>query len=283
MGSVWQMTKCSSNDGELKYGSEELALAVRNLSGLTWSSTNTAQKRADLSYTIHNLYLDSENLDIYWGTINGDKNRYKLRLRFYEDNRRRPCFRDQAEDERGHSEAEVRDQAGFRRVRCCRQLPAPSELVSNDPGSSSPSSVLSNSRCATARCPSPCTLRPGSLDQRGGQLRAGHLGPQCAHCAGVCGPVFGADGRSHLRFRETGHSRAEVHRSFSGLVQGTGPDFLGSVRLRLQICRRIARKGENFFRCRAALAQPEVLSAGPGTAEGSPPEQALDNLLSRAA
>jgi hypothetical protein len=28
------------------------------------------------------LYLDSDDLETYWATINGDKNRYKLRLRF---------------------------------------------------------------------------------------------------------------------------------------------------------------------------------------------------------
>ena len=48
----------------------------------------------DFSYPVHSLYLDSDLLTIYWGTINGDKNRYKLRLRFYNDHRPHSAFGD---------------------------------------------------------------------------------------------------------------------------------------------------------------------------------------------
>ncbi len=44
------------------------------------------------SYPVHSLYLDSDNLEIYWRTINGDKNRYKLRLRYYNDHPDTPVF-----------------------------------------------------------------------------------------------------------------------------------------------------------------------------------------------
>ena len=44
------------------------------------------------SYPVHSLYLDSGLLDTFWATINGDKNRYKLRLRFYDDYPDTPVF-----------------------------------------------------------------------------------------------------------------------------------------------------------------------------------------------
>lgn len=44
------------------------------------------------SYPVHSLYLDSGLLDTFWATINGDKNRYKLRLRFYDHHPDTPVF-----------------------------------------------------------------------------------------------------------------------------------------------------------------------------------------------
>jgi hypothetical protein len=45
-----------------------------------------------LSYPTLSLYLDSDNLDTYWWTINGNKNRYKLRLRYYDEQPGSPVF-----------------------------------------------------------------------------------------------------------------------------------------------------------------------------------------------
>jgi hypothetical protein len=132
---------------ELKYVvPEELALAVREFVRPYLELDEYGAKRADLSYTIHNLYLDSENLAIYWGTINGDKNRYKLRLRFYEDNVHAPRLRyydDRPqtpvffEIKRRMNEAILKQRSGIKRgsveAVLAGQLPAPSELVSSDP------------------------------------------------------------------------------------------------------------------------------------------------------
>ncbi|MBL9175866.1 MAG: polyphosphate polymerase domain-containing protein [Verrucomicrobiales bacterium] len=120
---------------ELKYViPEELALAVREFIRPYLELDEYGAKRADLSYTIHNLYLDSERLDIYWGTINGDKNRYKLRLRFYEDNALAPVF---FEIKRRMNDAILKQRSGIKRgaveAVLSGQLPAPSELVSSDP------------------------------------------------------------------------------------------------------------------------------------------------------
>lgn len=39
----------------------------------------------NFSYPVHTLYLDSPDLLLYQATVNGDRNRYKLRIRFYEN------------------------------------------------------------------------------------------------------------------------------------------------------------------------------------------------------
>lgn len=45
----------------------------------------------DRSYPVHSLYLDSAELNTYFRTVNGDRNRFKLRLRFY-DSHDSPIF-----------------------------------------------------------------------------------------------------------------------------------------------------------------------------------------------
>ncbi len=120
---------------ELKYIiPEDVALAVRDFVRPYLELDEYGAKRSDLSYTIHNLYLDSEDLEIYWGTINGDKNRYKLRLRFYEDKPQSPIF---FEIKRRMNEAILKQRGGVKRASVesvlSGQLPAVSELVSGDP------------------------------------------------------------------------------------------------------------------------------------------------------
>ena len=46
----------------------------------------------DYSYPIHSVYLDSPSLHIYHGSINGERNRYKLRVRYYDDLPTSPVF-----------------------------------------------------------------------------------------------------------------------------------------------------------------------------------------------
>jgi SPX domain protein involved in polyphosphate accumulation len=43
-------------------------------------------------YPVHSLYLDSPNLKLCRQTLSGDKNRYKLRIRFYDDDPANPVF-----------------------------------------------------------------------------------------------------------------------------------------------------------------------------------------------
>src|SRR5258708_13033346 len=48
----------------------------------------------DLAYSVHTLYLDSDDLRTFQSSINGTKNRFKLRLRDSDTNPNTPSFFD---------------------------------------------------------------------------------------------------------------------------------------------------------------------------------------------
>ncbi len=76
---------------ELKYLiNEEVALGIRAFASSYLELDEYAVGKPNNSYVIHSHYLDSDDLRLYWGTINGTKNRFKLRLRFY--NEQSPVF-----------------------------------------------------------------------------------------------------------------------------------------------------------------------------------------------
>src|SRR4051794_30791922 len=78
---------------ELKYlVYEETALRIRDFVRQYLELDEFGIGKADSSYPVHSLYLDSKSLEIYWRTVNGDKNRYKLRLRYYNDDPDTPVF-----------------------------------------------------------------------------------------------------------------------------------------------------------------------------------------------
>ena len=78
---------------ELKYLiSEPTALLARDFVRSYLDMDEYSVGRPNYSYPVHSLYLDSDDLKLYWTTINGDKNRYKLRLRYYSTNSDTPVF-----------------------------------------------------------------------------------------------------------------------------------------------------------------------------------------------
>ncbi len=78
---------------ELKYIiTQEMALKVRDFVRCYLDFDEYSVGKADFSYPVHSLYLDSDTLNLYWGTINGEKNRFKLRLRYYDTNAKSPVF-----------------------------------------------------------------------------------------------------------------------------------------------------------------------------------------------
>ncbi len=78
---------------ELKYLiQEEQALRVRDFVRCYLEIDEYGMNQPNDSYPVHSVYLDSDDLRLYWRTINGDKNRFKLRLRFYNTDPNVPVF-----------------------------------------------------------------------------------------------------------------------------------------------------------------------------------------------
>lgn len=50
------------------------------------------QGKEGLGYPVHSLYLDTRDLRTCQAVIQGDRNRFKLRLRFYDDDAKNPVF-----------------------------------------------------------------------------------------------------------------------------------------------------------------------------------------------
>jgi hypothetical protein len=69
---------------ELKYRvPESTARAVREFVRCHLAPDPFAADPCAPSYPVHSLYLDSDGLELLQSTINGDRNRFKLRVRFY--------------------------------------------------------------------------------------------------------------------------------------------------------------------------------------------------------
>ena len=61
-------------------------------SGAISNPTNTRIAPQGNSYRICSLYIDSPQLFLYNQTVLGEKNRFKLRIRFYDDDPAHPAF-----------------------------------------------------------------------------------------------------------------------------------------------------------------------------------------------
>jgi len=121
---------------ELKYRirHEETALAVRDFVSSYLEVDEYGATLPQFSYPVHSLYLDSPQLGLYWDTINGAKNRYKLRLRFYENRPEAPVY---FEIKRRMNNIIAKQRGGVRREAVdwllAGHLPEPGHLVSRDP------------------------------------------------------------------------------------------------------------------------------------------------------
>ncbi|RMD66140.1 polyphosphate polymerase domain-containing protein, partial [Candidatus Parcubacteria bacterium] len=120
---------------ELKYVvDEDLALQIREFVRCYLELDENGVGKPNFSYPVHSLYLDSDSLKCYWDTINGNKNRFKLRIRFYNDNPESPLF---FEIKRRVNSCIMKQRAAVRREALetilAGQMPDPSALVSKDP------------------------------------------------------------------------------------------------------------------------------------------------------
>ena len=89
---------------------------------------------ADGAYPVHSLYLDSQNLKTYGDSINGTKNRFKLRLRYYDGLQQTPVF---FEIKARVDNCILKQRCGVRRkavpLLLSGQLPDPEHLMSREP------------------------------------------------------------------------------------------------------------------------------------------------------
>lgn len=120
---------------ECKYlVSERQALMIRELVRSHLELDEYGVNQPDCSYTIHSLYLDSDDLKTYWDTINGNKNRFKLRLRYYSAAPDAPVF---FEIKRRVNDAILKQRGGVHRAAVplllAGQLPGPEHLLNNHP------------------------------------------------------------------------------------------------------------------------------------------------------
>ncbi len=88
----------------------------------------------NLAYPVHSLYLDSDDLETYHATVNGTKNRFKLRLRYYDDRPDTPVFF----EVKGRVDyCILKQRCGVRReavpLLVAGQLPEPDQLLSREP------------------------------------------------------------------------------------------------------------------------------------------------------
>lgn len=120
---------------ELKYLiSEETALMVRDFVRSYLDFDEYSVGKPNYSYPVHSLYLDSDRLQLYWETINGNKNRYKLRLRYYSTHPDAPVF---FEIKRRLNNCIMKQRGGVRQesvpLLLKGHLPQPEHMVSKAP------------------------------------------------------------------------------------------------------------------------------------------------------
>ena len=78
---------------ELKYRiSAQTAQAVQALVRRRLRRDEFTPVIAEEGYPVHSIYLDTPTLGLYHSTINGERNRFKLRVRFYNDDPVSPVF-----------------------------------------------------------------------------------------------------------------------------------------------------------------------------------------------
>ncbi len=120
---------------ELKYLiAEELSSLMRDFLSCYLELDEYVAGKPDFSYPVHSVYLDSDDLKTCHASVNGTRNRFKLRMRYYDDEPHTPVF----------FEVKTRYDNCIHKQRCAvrrsavplllaGQLPEPEHLLSNEP------------------------------------------------------------------------------------------------------------------------------------------------------
>lgn len=122
---------------ELKYRVHaQVALQMREFVRGYLVPDEYSDGKPEYSYHNHSLYLDSDDLRLYWDVLNSNKNRYKLRIRYYDDNPGAPVF---FEIKRRMNDAILKKRCAVRRSAVAQllagQLPEEQHLFSPSPKS----------------------------------------------------------------------------------------------------------------------------------------------------
>jgi len=120
---------------EIKYQlREEVALAIRSYLSAFLEPDEFAAGKVDNSYSVHSLYLDSNHLSTFWAANSGERNRFKLRIRYYDNDPESPVF---FEIKRRINEGIVKQRARVRREAVysllIRESPMPEHLFAWNP------------------------------------------------------------------------------------------------------------------------------------------------------
>ncbi len=120
---------------ELKYFvSEETTPCLRDFVSSYLELDDYGAGQPNGSYAVHSLYLDSDDLQIHQASLNGARNRFKLRLRFYDDQPDSPVF---FEVKRRVDNCILKQRCGVRRAAIppllAGHLPEPEDLLSSEP------------------------------------------------------------------------------------------------------------------------------------------------------
>ncbi|MEO6035366.1 MAG: polyphosphate polymerase domain-containing protein [Verrucomicrobiota bacterium] len=120
---------------ELKYLiQEEITGGIRDWLSSYLELDEYGIGKPNLSYPIHSLYLDADDLATFQTSINGTKNRFKLRLRYYDSQPNSPVF---FEIKRRMDNCILKERCPVRRdavsTLLAGHLPEPGQLLSQEP------------------------------------------------------------------------------------------------------------------------------------------------------
>ena len=114
--------------------SQSRALQIREFVRHHLVPDEYSEGQPNYSYPVHSLYLDSDQLTTYWATVCGEKSRFKLRLRFYDDNPETPVF---FEVKRRMNECIIKQRAAVRKSAAAMlvggQYPGPEHMLNQKP------------------------------------------------------------------------------------------------------------------------------------------------------